>query len=327
MTERPEASPWLRLLGGFIVSVSLAFSPQVLAQEESDEAAADDDDVTEEIVVTGSRLKRDTYSSISPLQIITGQVSREVGLIDAADILQESTAASGQQIDLTFQGFVLDNGPGATTIDLRGLGSQRTLVLINGRRLSPAGVEGAPVSPDLNFVPASLVQQYDLLLDGASSVYGSDAIAGVANVILRKDFDGFEVEAYTRVPDQGAGVDNTLSVVWGHNFDRGFLAVGGEYTDHERVTFEDRDWTSGCDRHNEITESGEIRSQEQYYNNFRQMSGMIAASACWPVASRCQMRAASTTRPVALTVVGAIGPNLNCLAHSALTVIRMALLT
>lgn len=265
MTERPEASPWLRLFGGFVVSVSLAFSPHVLAQEESDDAAAEDEP-QEEIVVTGSRLKRDTYSSISPLQIITGQVSREVGLIDAADILQESTAASGQQIDLTFQGFVLDNGPGATTINLRGLGDERTLVLINGRRLSPAGVEGAPVSPDLNFVPASLVQQYDLLLDGASSVYGSDAIAGVANIILRKDFDGFEVEAYSRIPDHGAGVDNTLSAVWGQNFDRGFIAFGAEYVDHERVTFDDRPWTSGCNKHHEITEDGEIRSQEVFYN-------------------------------------------------------------
>lgn len=290
MTERPEASPWLRLLGGLFVSASLAFSPQVLAQEESDEAAVEKEDVTEEIVVTGSRLKRDTYSSISPLQIITSQISREVGLIDAADILQESTAAGGQQIDLTFQGFVLDNGPGATTIDLRGLGAARTLVLINGRRLSPAGVEGAPVAPDLNFVPASLVQQYDLLLDGASSVYGSDAIAGVANIILRKDFDGFEVEAYTRIPDQGAGVDNTLSVVWGHNFDRGFLAVGGEYTDHERVTFDDRDWTKGCDQNHEITESGEIRYQEQYYPTYRQMewdeckAGLLAGRISVPFA-------------------------------------------
>ena len=67
--------------------------------------------VVEEVVVTGSRLKRDTFSSISPLQVITTEFSKEVGLIDAADILQGSTAATGQQIDLTFQGFVLDNGP------------------------------------------------------------------------------------------------------------------------------------------------------------------------------------------------------------------------
>lgn len=97
----------------------------------------------EEIVITGSRLRRTTYSSVSPLQIISGQVSREVGLVNAADILQESTAASGQQIDLTFGGFVLDNGPGASTINLRGLGAARTLALVNGRRLAPGGGGGS----------------------------------------------------------------------------------------------------------------------------------------------------------------------------------------
>ncbi len=260
MTDRPEASPWLRLLGGFIVSVSLALSPQVFAQDDADDEDDEADSGVEEIVVTGSRLKRDTYSSISPLQVITGQVSREVGLIDAADILQESTASSGQQIDLTFSGFVLDNGPGATTVNLRGLGEARTLVLINGRRLAPAGVEGAPFAPDLNLVPASLVQQYDLLLDGASSVYGSDAIAGVANIILRKDFDGLEVEAYSRVPQYSGGTDHTLSVVWGKNFDRGFIAAGGEYVTSDEVTYDDRPWTEGCERPAEIDENGQIRS-------------------------------------------------------------------
>ncbi len=265
MTDRPDASPWLRLLGGLIVSACFALSPQVFAQEASDEDEADEG--VEEITVTGSRLKRDTYSSIAPLQIITGQVSREVGLIDAADILQESTASSGQQIDLTFQGFVLDNGPGASTINLRGLGEARTLVLVNGRRLAPAGVEGAPFAPDLNLVPASLVQQYDLLLDGASSVYGSDAIAGVANIILRKDFDGLEVEGYARAPQYNGGIENTLSLVWGKNFDRGFIGMGAEYVDSERVSLESRPWTSGCERHYEVDEYGAFRTEEQFYNN------------------------------------------------------------
>ena len=167
-----------RLLSIFAIvfaSVCLLAAPAVYAQDSSDDTAdeIEDERQVEEVIVTGSRLKRSTYSSISPLQIITGQVSREVGLIDAADILQESTASSGQQIDLTFQGFVLDNGPGSSTINLRGLGAARTLVLVNGRRLAPAGVEGAPFAANLNQIPASLVQQYDLLLDGASSVYGS----------------------------------------------------------------------------------------------------------------------------------------------------------
>ena len=288
MTDRPEASPWLRLLGGFIASFALAISPQVFAQDDSDDDEDDADAPIEEIVTTGSRLKRDTYSSITPLQIITGQVSREVGLIDAADILQESTASSGQQIDLTFSGFVLDNGPASSTISLRGLGEARTLVLVNGRRLAPAGVEGAPFAPDLNQVPASLVQQYDLLLDGASSVYGSDAIAGVANVILRKDFDGLEVESFSRVPQYSNGVDHTLSVVWGKNFDRGFIGLGAEYTNSEAVARKDRPWTEGCDKNYEIDENGQIRQQDVFYSQVYGMEwdecrlGLLAARVSVP---------------------------------------------
>ncbi len=258
-----------RLFGVSVLSFVFALTASTsFAQDSDDDSASDEDDASEaidEVTVTGSRLKRDTYSSIAPLQVITSQVSREIGLIDAADILQESSAASGQQIDLTFQGFVLDNGPGSSTISLRGLGSARTLVLINGRRLAPAGVEGAPISADLNLIPASLVQQYDLLLDGASSVYGSDAVAGVTNIIMRKDFDGLELEAYSNIPDQTGGVRNTLSAVYGKNFDRGFFAIGAEYEDREVVTFEDRRWTAGCEQHAEVTESGEIRTQELFY--------------------------------------------------------------
>lgn len=267
-------------------SICLLIAPGAFAQESDEEEAADD---IEEVVVTGSRLKRDTYSSIAPLQIITGQVSREVGLIDAADILQESTASSGQQIDLTFQGFVLDNGPAASTINLRGLGEARTLVLVNGRRLAPAGVEGAPFAANLNQVPASLVQQYDLLLDGASSVYGSDALAGVANVILRKDFDGVEVEAYHTVPKYSGGIESTLSVVWGKNFDRGFIGAGIEHVDTDRVRLRDRPWTDGCEKHHEIDEYGDIRSQERFYTDIYGMEwdecrfGLVASRVFSPL--------------------------------------------
>src|SRR5210317_1791472 len=251
-----------RVLSPFAIvfaSLCLLVGPAAFAQDDSDDmddVVQEDDDVVDEVVVTGSRLKRDTYSSISPLQVITGQISREVGLINAGDILQESTASSGQQIDLSFQGFVLDNGPGSTTVSLRGLGEARTLVLVNGRRLAPGGVEGAPFAANLDLVPASLVQQYDLLLDGASSVYGSDAIAGVANIILRKDFDGFELEMYSRVPQESGGMDHTLSAVWGKNWDRGFIGVGAEFVDSERVRLEDRPWTAGCDKHYEIDDDG-----------------------------------------------------------------------
>ena len=233
----------------------------------ADEASSPPQASVEEVVVTGSRLRRDTFSSISPLQIITTEFAKEAGLIDAADILQGSTAATGQQIDLTFQGFVLDNGPAASTVDLRGLGANRNLVLINGRRISPSGVEGAPAAPNLNLLPRSLVERYDILLDGASSVYGSDAIAGVVNAILRKDFDGLEVEIFGNQPVQSGGSDTTVTASWGFNTDRGVFGIGAEYVDSTKAALADRDWTGDCASNVEIDENGTIRTEDQYYSS------------------------------------------------------------
>ncbi len=247
-----------------VAALCLAVSPAVLAQEEDEEedqptvVEADAGEI-EEVVVTGSRLKRDTYSSVAPLQIITAEVSREAGIIDASEIVQKSSVSQGQQIDVTFAGLVLDDGPGTQTANLRGLGSARTLLLVNGRRIAPGGVEGAPSSPDLSLIPGSLVQQYDLLLDGASSIYGSDAIAGVANIILRKDFNGLEIETLPSRPKYEGGDNDVLSVVWGKNFDRGFIGVGSEYYTSESVTYADRPWTAGCSKHIEVDEGGTVR--------------------------------------------------------------------
>ena len=257
-----------------VAALCLAVAPSVLAQEEDEgeeeeEAAVvgelDTDDV-EEVVVTGSRLKRDTYISVAPLQIITAEVSREAGLIDATEIVQKATVSAGAQIDVTFSGFVLDDGPGTQTANLRGLGASRTLLLVNGRRVGPAGVEGAPSSPDLGLIPGSLVQQYDLLLDGASSIYGSDAVAGVLNVILRKDFDGLEVEMFPRRPSHDGGDQNVLSLTWGKNFDRGFVGLGAETYSSDRVTRGERPWTAGCSRHVEVDEGGRIRHTDLYWS-------------------------------------------------------------
>jgi iron complex outermembrane receptor protein len=226
-------------------------------------------DITEEaapassggqIVVTGSRLKRDTFSSISPLQILTTEEQNDAGLFDPAQILQRSEAAAGQQIDATFQGFVLDNGPGSQTINLRGLGADRTLLLINGRRMAPAGVEGAPTNPSINLLPGTLIERFDLLLDGASSVYGSDAVAGVVNVVMKKDFDGLELSANGNINPMGGGDDYTIGASWGVNGDRGFFGVGVEYSLRDEIRLKDRDFFGGCNRHYEIDQDGNIRT-------------------------------------------------------------------
>ena len=125
-----------------LFAASVSYSQETIESQEVEADSSDSEQVdrsVEEVVVTGSRLKRTTFSSISPLQIITAEISREAGLLSAADILQTSTSAGGQQIDLTFSGFVLDNGPGSRTLNLRGLGAARTLIMINGRRMAPGG--------------------------------------------------------------------------------------------------------------------------------------------------------------------------------------------
>ncbi|MCY3859469.1 MAG: TonB-dependent receptor [Gammaproteobacteria bacterium] len=264
---------------------SMAFfvsAPWVLAQEEEDaeevaqtdvETVEPDEDTTvepaaeamEEVVVTGSRLKRTTFESISPLQIVNAEISREAGLVDAAEIIQTSTSSADVQVDLTFSGFVLDNGPGASTANLRGLSSDRTLILLNGRRMAPGGVEGAPSNPDLNLIPASLVAQYDFLLDGASSVYGSDAIAGVVNVKLRKDFNGFEVRGTTDNTDAFGPSSSDLSFTWGQNFSRGFIGGAATVRRDPLIRYEDAPFTRGCETHYEVDENGMVRTEDVYW--------------------------------------------------------------
>ena len=238
-----DREKWRRLrfggIGGvaaFLLAITLG-GPAVAQDEDEDaaeEAAADDQEI-EEIITTGSRIRRDTFASMSPLQVIDGETSRDLGLVDTADLLRQTTVVQGQQITTglsTSAGLLTDNGPGSSTATLRGLDAGRTLVLVNGRRLAPAGVGGAPSNPDLNLVPGTLIDRVDVLLDGASSVYGSDAVAGVVNVILRTDFDGIQLDAYrsmTGLANSG-GDQRVLSATWGVNSDRGFVGVAAEYT-------------------------------------------------------------------------------------------------
>lgn len=254
--------------------------------EETVESTTDDSEAAEraeleqmdELVVTGSRLKRTTFESISPLQIIDADTSREAGLIDPADIIQDSTASAGAQVDLTFSGYVLDEGPGASTANLRGLSSDRTLILLNGRRMAPGGIEGAPSNPDLNLIPGSLVSAYDFLLDGASSIYGSDAIAGVVNVKLRKDFDGFELRASTDHTTAFGPSSSEMSVTWGYNGARGFFGAAATMRTDPLIRYSDAPFTRECRREYEIDQNGQTRNEDIY----RLATFGVDASACVP---------------------------------------------
>ena len=179
-----------------VAFISLSAATTASAQQAPAGASEDNSTAVEEIVVVGSRIRRDTYNTPAPVQLITREESTLAGFNSPTDVLLSNQVTGGQrQIDNTFGGFVTDGGPGANTIGLRGLSAQRTLILLNGRRVAPVGTRGAVGSADTNVLPSALIDRIEILKDGASSIYGSDAVAGVVNVITRNKLDGGRLEA------------------------------------------------------------------------------------------------------------------------------------
>lgn len=219
----------------------------------------EDEEVIEQIVVTGSRIKRDTtFNSTSPLAVIDGSQSIQLGAVDAAAMLRQSTSVTGQQIDASFNGFVVDGGPGAQTLGLRGLGPERTLVLIDSRRIGAAGNFGGSVFVDLALIPSFLVNRAEILLSGASSIYGADAVAGVVNIITPQDFEGVQLEALYGSPGDGRGSESVASVQFGTSTDRARFYLGAEYFERDGVRAEDRDFTDGGHRNIIVNDDGEV---------------------------------------------------------------------
>jgi outer membrane receptor protein involved in Fe transport len=205
--------------------------------------AATEEKILTEVVVTGSRVRRDEFTSASPVQVITRDQSVLAGLSTTTEILQGSTATGGgQQINSYFGGFITEGGPGANTVSLRGLGAIRTLVLLNGRRLAPAGTRGQVGSADLNVLPTALVERIEILKDGASSIYGSDAVAGVVNIITRRGIDEFTVEGSFANTFDGGGDQTVASLVGGRTGDRFEINGSFEFYERTEITVGDREW-------------------------------------------------------------------------------------
>jgi len=249
---KTEMRRWRETLGWSLVAAGLTISAPAYSQED-DSAAELKDSVVEEIVVTGSKLRRDEFSSISPVQVIGGRDAVTIGVVDITQMIAESPFVFGTQLDGSTNSAaptsaiegVPASGPGAATVALRGLGPERTLMLINGRRLSPSGVRGAPVAPDLNLIPSAMVDRIEILTDGASSIYGADAVAGVVNIILRDEFEGIELRAFGTSTDQSGGEEGLVSLVMGGTTDNSSFMLSAEYFNRERILLGDRtDWHS-----------------------------------------------------------------------------------
>jgi iron complex outermembrane recepter protein len=236
-----------------IVAAALGAAP-ALAQpsttvpdQPGDTAAAQND---EDIVVTGSRIRRNPLDQDAPVVFLDSDDIARTGLSSAADVLQR-LPSSGGALNSKFNnsgnfGNPPDGGgvgAGAAEVDLRYLGSKRVLVLLDGLRyVNGASASGVPGSTDLNSIPESMIERIEVLQDGASAIYGSDAIAGVVNIITKKHQDGFMASAQLGVFDEGDGFSQNYQLSWGFNNEEDGLhvVIGGNYVKQDGVSSGDR---------------------------------------------------------------------------------------
>jgi iron complex outermembrane receptor protein len=201
-----------------------------------------------EVVVTGSRIVRRDYESQSPIVTVQGETFEDrsaIGIEAALNQLPQfspagtSQNAPGGDASTPFPSPTA--APGAATVDLRGLGTNRSLVLVDGRRVQP--VNGNLVV-DLNTIPSAAIQSVEVISGGAAAVYGADAIAGVVNLILKKNFEGFEVDAQYGMTQRGDGEELQLSGLFGANYGdgRGNVMFGANYAKRNGIRSRDRSW-------------------------------------------------------------------------------------
>ena len=199
---------YLRNLLLLTVSLSgLTFASFTFAQSDADQ---------EEVVVTGSRIERPEISSNVPVTVLDRADIERTGLSNLGDILRSTPLVQGSVSNSNTS----NGGDGTVKFSLRGIGTERTLILLNGRRLQPMGT-GAASSPDLSAIPSAMVERVEVLKDGASAIYGSDAIAGVVNIITRDDFDGAELSIQGGASQEGDDRMDEMSFVGGIQGERG----------------------------------------------------------------------------------------------------------
>jgi outer membrane receptor protein involved in Fe transport len=261
----------VRLAIAFGGASSAVFAANVNAAEEQ---AIEE---VERIEVTGSRIKRADMEGANPVQVLSREDLVASGITNIGDILQEIPSVAGAGTNTA----VNNGGSGAVRVSLRGLGSERTLVLLNGRRVVSSGL-GANASVDLSTIPTAIIKRVEVLKDGASAIYGSDAIGGVVNVITRDDFEGFEANAsYDASTHGGDGETKSYDFTIGFSGDKGNVVVNAYYVEQGPQWSGDRDWSQyeyGLDPDTlEFTKGGSSAPPWGRYNG---IDGEIGGEAC-----------------------------------------------
>lgn len=228
------------LLATTMLGSLAAFAPTVTLAQTAP-AAAQDATSVEEVVVTGSRIRRDPTNSPTPLI----QVSRDdvvaTGQASVIDVLADIPALAGSQVPEDTTGSGLNDG-GLSVLNLRDLGASRTLTLVDGRR--HVGSNGAGLQVDIDTIPRLLIQNVEVITGSNSALYGADAVSGVVNFVLRKDFEGLEIDGTAAQINQDGQLNKRISALAGHNFLDGRLNVYGsaEYEKSDEVRDSQVDW-------------------------------------------------------------------------------------
>ncbi|HEX9806478.1 MAG TPA: TonB-dependent receptor [Alteraurantiacibacter sp.] len=221
----------------------LAIPYAAQAQQGTGGAEAEDSSDGQPIIVTGSRIVRRDYEANSPIVTVgdellknTGTAAIETSLNKLPAFTPVQTPSLGGDIQPT-----ATNTPGAATVSLRSLGTNRNLVLVDGRRATPANALGVV---DINTIPAAAIDRVEIITGGASATYGADAVGGVVNFILKKDFEGLELDGQMGITDRGDGFEYSISGLMGANFDdgRGNVTIGLSMNDRASADQIEREW-------------------------------------------------------------------------------------
>ena len=229
------------IVSTFALGVALAGAAahaQDVTNEEGQpvDATGEEADSGEAIVVTGSRIARPEADSPNPVTSISSETIQQSGLTNLTDLLVQNPALLGSSTRADAGGSTaLFGGVGVNLLNLRNLGTDRTLVLVNGRR-HIAGLSGT-ASVDINTIPNALIERIDVLTGGVSAIYGADGVSGVVNFVLKRDFEGLDVRAQSGISSRGDSNNLYASVTGGTNFadDRGNIALSYEYNRDARV--------------------------------------------------------------------------------------------
>ena len=205
-----------------VASLTSIYTGSVLAQDQDQNA--EEELLIEEVVVTGSRIVRKELVSAQPVEVLDSAAIDATGLNNVGDILMNITASDGTGLrPIT---TATNGSDGSQEISLRNLGADRTLILVDGRRW----VTDTDQTVDLNTIPVAMIERIEILKDGASAIYGSDAIAGVINVITKKDFEGVQFDIYYGETSKGDGAQENYALTMGANGDRSNAVFSISYT-------------------------------------------------------------------------------------------------